>query len=604
MSVLSLAKYESRIVCQLGCTACADGTGTCTACKTGFTQDANDHTQCIAPQSVTSSGTVCPDGSFSSGSTCTSCSPSCQTCSAGTSNDCILCASGTYSLNGSCVSTDANGVCEGSSLIANNDKHECDSKFFVICVLRRPLTLSPAQAVALNAPLARSQILRRPRRSIKYNALGVLWGSSCPMALVSRVVLRGRSSLHRTMLLVLVCISLCTNPRNFNLTHLRLSACDSSCGTCTGSSTFCLTCASSTQFASEGSCVSSCPSNTFSSSGSCVTCHPDCATCSGSSFSQCTSCSSHRPVLSNGRCLPTCSQAQFFDTVSSSCQSCDSSCSSCSGSGPSNCLACSSSDQVLRAGLCVAADCQNSSSVVSGLGACLSEFVTVPSVSSSSGSASAALPSVTGISTPTSTNTVTKRQLAWWEILLMALGCAFIFLVVVWLWRRRARKQREKRTKQFASAKKIGSRSSWWFMRLGEKLFGHGHHRQRIVVTHPAQETESIKLAKMRAAEEARHDRDVDSLIDSYESRGVHHHWHVGETKSLSERASQLSAPSLYSQVTGMPRRTPEPRQPVKSSRDLMSRFSSSASSSSSNRNLTPMVEPSRTGGSKNPFWR
>lgn len=116
-------------VCQLGCKACADGTGTCITCDTGFTQNANDKTQCLATQATTSTGTVCPDGSFSTGSTCQACSPLCKTCKGPTSNDCIICGNGQYKSNGNCVSADGNGVCDGSSMIANNNKHECDSTF-------------------------------------------------------------------------------------------------------------------------------------------------------------------------------------------------------------------------------------------------------------------------------------------------------------------------------------------------------------------------------------------------------------------------------------------------------------------------------------------
>lgn len=125
------------LVCELGCTECADGTGNCVTCKTGFSQDANDSTKCNPPVSTTSSGTICPDGSFGNGTVCTTCSPTCSTCTAGTSNDCIICASGHYSLNGSCVSTNANGVCEGSTdTIADNNKHECDSEFTHSVMLR------------------------------------------------------------------------------------------------------------------------------------------------------------------------------------------------------------------------------------------------------------------------------------------------------------------------------------------------------------------------------------------------------------------------------------------------------------------------------------
>lgn len=113
----------------MGCSACADSTGICLTCKTGFTQDANDKTKCDAPQSTTSSGTVCPDGSFSSGTNCTTCSSACQKCTGATSNDCTLCAISSYTFNGSCVSASSTGVCEGTNLIADNNKHVCDGQF-------------------------------------------------------------------------------------------------------------------------------------------------------------------------------------------------------------------------------------------------------------------------------------------------------------------------------------------------------------------------------------------------------------------------------------------------------------------------------------------
>jgi hypothetical protein len=126
---LWLVRYPKfGAVCQLGCTQCADGSGTCITCQSGFTQDANDHTKCISTKATTSSGSTCPDGSFSNGTSCSPCSSSCTTCSGPTSNDCIICASGTYKLNSTCVSVDGNGVCANSKLIADNNKHECDSE--------------------------------------------------------------------------------------------------------------------------------------------------------------------------------------------------------------------------------------------------------------------------------------------------------------------------------------------------------------------------------------------------------------------------------------------------------------------------------------------
>ncbi|KAJ7669429.1 TNFR/NGFR cysteine-rich region family protein [Mycena polygramma] len=565
-------------ICEIGCTACADGTGECTACKSGFTQDANDKTKCNAPASTTSSGTVCPPGAFADGANCTPCSPSCQTCTAGTSNDCVQCASGTYLFNGACVSADANGVCAGSALIADNNKLECDS--------------CGSKCTSCKIP--------------NFTSISTVNQLQCTGCVPGFFLSNGK------------CVASCpsgtfVSPQD----NLTCTACDSSCTTCTGSATFCLTCASN-QLVASGKCVATCPSNTFSSSGSCLNCHPDCASCSGASFNQCSSCPSSRPVLTNGRCLPTCSKTQFFDATSSSCLPCDASCSSCSGSGPSQCLACSSSSQVLRAGTCVAAACQQSSSVIPGLGVCLSELVDVPS---STAPGASPLPSVSGISAPTATSTP-RRALAWWEILLMALGCAFIFLVIVWLWRRRARKQRAQRTAQFAAKRQldpVGWR--WRLLRFGEKLFGHRASRRAHAQPEalPPIEGEAVKLAKMRAAEEATDERDMDKLLANYEyprsersrDNRQHHHHHHHHNLHFQQReherqssASTLSAPSLYSQVTGMPARVPDPKEPVRSRRDITSRFSVSTLDDYYLTPTAPPPKPDSRTGSKNPFWR
>ena len=142
------------LVCQIGCTQCAAGTGDCITCKSGFTQDANDRTKCDPPQSKTTSGQTCPPGSFSNGTTCTPCSSSCGTCTGGTSSDCIVCATGLFTYNGTCVSANSNGVCEGSGLIADNDKRECDGKSQSSFIANMHL-MSSFQPVALNARHAR-----------------------------------------------------------------------------------------------------------------------------------------------------------------------------------------------------------------------------------------------------------------------------------------------------------------------------------------------------------------------------------------------------------------------------------------------------------------
>jgi hypothetical protein len=230
---------------------------------------------------------------------------------------------------------------------------------------------------------------------------------------------------------------------------------------------------------------------------------------------------------------------------------------------------------------------------------------------------------VTGLDVPTTVSTP-RRGLAWWEILLMALGCAFIFLVIVWLWRRRARKQRAQRTAKFAAKRQldpVGWR--WRLLRFGEKFFGHRASRRAGAQPEslPPIEGEAVKMAKMRAAEEARDGRDMDKLLANYEyprsevRHHHHHHLHVQrehERNSSLSDASTLSAPSLYSQVTGLPHRVPEPKEPVKSSpRDITSRFSTSTIDdyyTSPSPMPVPSTSHSRTGSknpfSKNPFWK
>ncbi|PPQ82360.1 hypothetical protein CVT25_008321 [Psilocybe cyanescens] len=548
-------------VCQLGCTSCADTTATCISCQQGFTQDANDGTKCNPLPAKTTDGTACPDGSFVNGAQCSLCSPSCQTCNGPSSNDCIICASGQFRLNGNCVGVNTDGVCQGSNgMVADNVKHECET--------------CGAKCTSCRIP--------------NFTLASTIDQVQCTGCLPGFVLSDGK------------CVASCpsgtfVSPQD----NLTCTACSSTCGTCVGAADFCLTCKSG-QLASSGQCVSTCPSNTFTSSGSCLKCHPDCASCSGASFNQCSTCPPERPVLTNGRCLPTCSKAQFFDTTSSSCQACDSSCSSCSGSGPANCLACASATQILRAGSCVSANCNGSSSVIPGLGVCLSEMVQVPSRTDPN----VPLPSVSGLADPTVISA--RKPLAWWQILLMALGCAFIFVVIVMLWRRRAKKQRAKRTAMFAAAKKINNPNRWRdrLVRFGEKLFGHrstsrlrrdqhdaevlpvayNHHDRHLANSRPqslASYRQDIKLKTIVSApkppqsqerSKKRESDDVDNFIDAYaystnsrSSRSpstlpsLDGHQYKQRTK---ER--RIEHDSLYAEVTGMRRNTPEPRQPLR----------------------------------------
>jgi hypothetical protein len=170
----------------------------------------------------------------------------------------------------------------------------------------------------------------------------------------------------------------------------------------------------------------------------------------------------------------------------------------------------------------------------------------------------------------------------------MALGCAFILLVLVMLWRRHARRRRAKRTEMFASAKAI---RRGWKERVTGFFGGRKRNNQGVILA--GDDRDLIGLKKMREQEQERHYKEIEKLLDAYEvasSRAGAGRGHeegdqleTGEGREDMERSrsgpnrySQLSAESLYSQITGENRRMAEPRMPVKKQGVETSRFSMS----------------------------
>ncbi|KIJ32416.1 hypothetical protein M422DRAFT_35819 [Sphaerobolus stellatus SS14] len=531
-------------VCGIGCTQCSDGTGQCTTCATGLTQDAQDRTTCVA---VTTGSTQCPDTAFNSNGTCQLCSSACQTCTGPSSNNCIICAAGQFMNNGQCVSADATGVCAGTKLFANTLKKECDS--------------CPAKCTSCNIP--------------NFTGASTPDTVQCTGCLPGFFLSKGQ------------CIPECPSGTFIASDGFTCSTCDSSCTACTGSSTFCLSCSSS-KLASNGTCITSCPSSTFSSTGSCLSCHPDCATCSGSGFNQCLTCPSSLPVLSNGRCLPTCAKNEFLDSTGK-CTTCDASCSSCAGPGANQCLACAATGTVLTGGTCTKATCTSSTSVVPGLGVCLSQLVKVADPAASP----APLPTFTAPAPTQAAKSGTGsigRRLTWWEILLMALGCAFIFVVFMWLWRRHARKKRAQKTATFA--RRLDQKAVWRrrFARFAElfsrKKKNHSPARDGLPMHEMGwvKESEYDRLMRMREEEAARHALEMGKLESAYaksfaegkvsrqpsiKSKNdvptpMQHHLNVHLNVNPARNPNRTSAPSLYSQLTGLPRNGPEPKQPTR----------------------------------------
>ena len=255
---------------------------------------------------------------------------------------------------------------------------------------------------------------------------------------------------------------------SYSMFDISTIACDASCASCRGPDT-CLTCGTN-RLMLGGKCVSSCPTNSFTSDGRCQLCHPDCATCSGSRFNQCSSCSPDRPVLLNGRCVPACGKTQFFDKTTSKCQDCDASCSSCSGAGPAGCLACAKPTQILLDGDCVDAICGGGSHVIARLGVCLSQLISGPLSSARATTVTVSVHSTSSIQSTSPTNSVssprvvrpptTGFRISWWQILLCGFGGLFVLLMCITCWRCYIRKKRYMETIEFANGKGEGP-SEW-----------------------------------------------------------------------------------------------------------------------------------------------
>ncbi|GJJ11899.1 hypothetical protein Clacol_006137 [Clathrus columnatus] len=228
-------------------------------------------------------------------------------------------------------------------------------------------------------------------------------------------------------------------------------------------------------------------------------------------------------------------------------------------------MGCSDPNSVLNAGSCVKATCKAGTSVVSELGVCLSDLVVVPNPS-----APAPLPTFTP-PPPVVVHSGSSR-LAWWQILLMALGCAFIFVVFLWLWRRHARKQRAKQTAIFAT--KLKQRATWR-TRLADIFRGHKFFHR---------ENDYEKVQRLREKEAARHALEMNKLenvyakslagsstglvrqpsLTSLDIGGGDYNNNNNQSRGALRAANRTSAMSLYSQVTGLPRSGPEPKQPTR----------------------------------------
>ena len=131
--------------------------------------------------------------------------------------------------------------------------------------------------------------------------------------------------------------------------------CHTTCATCSGpSATQCTSCASG-KYVSGGQCVAcgTCGASEYqvsacstSANVSCAACSATCGTCTGPSATECASCTANK-YLSGGACTAcsvcgpsTYQSAACTATANTVCGACDASCTACSGPNPNQCGSC------------------------------------------------------------------------------------------------------------------------------------------------------------------------------------------------------------------------------------------------------------------------
>ena len=142
----------------------------------------------------------------------------------------------------------------------------------------------------------------------------------------------------------------------------------------------------------------------------------------------------------------------------------------------------------------------------------------------------------------------------------------------------------------FASAKALDQKG--WrgkLARVADRLF---FGRRPYAGDDEVHENEDFRLMQLREQEE-RHNREIEKILSSYEHSVSNRGYSDRASQPFDEDHSRVSAPSMYSQITGSARRGPEPRLPMRST-TLVSRFSASTNGSSSRRAAhIPRASPS-----------
>ncbi|KAJ8248760.1 hypothetical protein GJAV_G00227440 [Gymnothorax javanicus] len=370
--------------CSLNCQTC-DETGTrCLSCKTG-------NFRLYLYQGACWSN--CPDGFFEGADgSCEACDSLCLTCE-GAGSHCLSCADGRYLEDGRCTANCSpqsyaadDGTCRRCGphcdacadtrscfkcgflylLLDGVCKASCPEGFFEDLDLGRCVRCHPTcvtcsgpllddceTCTAIYPKLYEGRCLEECPAATYYESSAgecqecdqTCAECSGPLPTQCSQCKKGLALDPSTMMCGVTGDSHCP-PGTFPLQNqITCHTCYRHCQSCAGpGASDCLTCATP-RFLHNGSCVSECPAGFFSSReeadgvelGLCSPCDPVCASCTGASPKDCTSCSSGLLRLLN-LCLTHCPTG--FYAEESQCKSCDRSCELCSGPGPDSCLVC------------------------------------------------------------------------------------------------------------------------------------------------------------------------------------------------------------------------------------------------------------------------
>jgi proprotein convertase subtilisin/kexin type 5 len=134
-----------------------------------------------------------------------------------------------------------------------------------------------------------------------------------------------------------VCLQMCPDGYYENYDNKTCIPCEANCASCQDRPDYCTSCDHHLVMY-EHKCYAACPKNTYETEDfNCANCHPSCASCNGSSESQCIQCRTNK-FSYEGKCLNNCPDGFYGDKKRKECMPCPEGCSTCSSESCITCI--------------------------------------------------------------------------------------------------------------------------------------------------------------------------------------------------------------------------------------------------------------------------